>query len=57
MRKCTCCGTPMKEGFVIHDGDEYFCSEKCLHTKYTPEEYDEMYDDGEGDSYYTEFEE
>lgn len=46
----------MKEGFVIHDGDEYFCSEKCLHTKYTPEEYDEMYDDGEGDSYYTEFE-
>ena len=55
MRTCTCCGTPMTEGFVIEGGDEYYCSERCLHKRYSPEEYNAMYDDGEGESYWTEF--
>ena len=55
MRMCTCCGTPMTEGFVIEGGNEYYCSERCLHKRYTPEEYNAMYDDGEGESYWTEF--
>ena len=54
-RKCSHCGQPMSEGYAIDGGDEYYCSEKCLHTKYTPEQYKEMYADGEGDSYWTEF--
>jgi hypothetical protein len=32
---------------------EYYCSEECLYTKYTKEEYLDMYDNGNGSSYYT----
>ncbi|PEB42266.1 hypothetical protein [Bacillus pseudomycoides] len=44
-RECTCCNEIMFEGYCIDDGLEYFCSDKCLHTKYTPEEYQKMYED------------
>lgn len=53
---CSLCGCAMQSGFVIHDGEQYFCSEDCLHEFYTEEEYLEMYDDGNGDSYWTEWE-
>lgn len=56
-RKCSHCGKPMSAGYVIDGGSEYFCSDECLHKHYTPEQYKEMYADGEGDSYWTEFEE
>lgn len=56
MRKCTHCSTPMSEGYCIENGCEYYCSDECLHEHYTEEEYLSMYDNGEGDSYWTEWE-
>ena len=56
-RFCTECGKAMNSGYCIDNGCEYYCSEDCLHQHYTEEEYLEMYDNGNGDSYYTEWEE
>lgn len=55
MRICSVCGKPMRSGYIIHDGEEYYCSDECLHSNYTEAEYLELYDDGNGDSYYTEW--
>lgn len=55
-RKCSECGKTMSEGYCIDNGLEYYCSDDCLHKHYTDEEYKEMYDDGNGDSYWTEWE-
>jgi hypothetical protein len=54
-RCCTCCGDGMNEGYFANY--EYFCSDKCLHTQYTAEEWEELASDGveaeEGnDNYY-----
>jgi hypothetical protein len=46
----------MNEGYVI-ESREWYCSDECLHKHVTPEEFLELYDDGDGDSYYTEWEE
>jgi hypothetical protein len=54
-RKCNVCGKRMKEGYCIDGGAEYYCSEPCLHTKYTKRQWNNMYEDG-GDSYWTEWE-
>ena len=54
IRKCDVCGSPMSEGFCIHDGEQYFCSDECLHTAYTQEEYEEMYEEDE--AYWTTWE-
>jgi hypothetical protein len=53
IRVCSECGKPMTEGFCIEDGAEYYCSEECLHKNLTEEEYDNLYDDGRGNSYWT----
>ena len=51
-RICDECGKPMIEGFVIEGCDTY-CSEECLH-KHIPEEvYNDLYDNGNGESYWT----
>ena len=42
-RKCSICGKVMQEGYIIDNGAEYYCSDKCLHMVYTAEEYQEMY--------------
>jgi len=55
IRCCDNCHKPMSEGYVIEGGEEYYCSDECLHTRYSPEEWSEMYSD-EGDSYWTEWE-
>lgn len=55
-RICNNCGKEMNEGYCIDNGLEYYCSDECLHKHYTEEEYEEMYDDGNGDSYWTEWE-
>jgi hypothetical protein len=55
-RKCSECGKHMTEGYVINAGCEYYCSDACLHKHMTPAEYDEQYADGEGDTYWTEWE-
>ena len=56
-RECTACGKGMNEGYCIEGGIEYYCSDACLHTEITPEEWLELYNDGEGDSYYTDWSE
>ena len=55
-RTCTACGKGMNEGYCIGDGMEYYCSDACLYLHMTPAEYLKLYDDGEGDSYWTAWE-
>lgn len=55
-RTCSECNKEMTQGYCIENGEEYYCSDECLHNHYTQEEYEEMYDDGNGDSYWTEWE-
>ena len=56
MRICSECKNKMNRGYVIENGLEYYCSDDCLHKHYTEKEYLELYNNGEGDSYYTEWE-
>lgn len=51
-RVCNVCGKRMVDGFVIYDS-EYYCSDECLATVYSNEEYNKIYD--EGDGYWTEW--
>lgn len=55
MRRCTNCGRPMDSGYVIGGGDEYYCSDGCLNTRYSPEQYNRMYRENDDDNYWTEF--
>lgn len=50
-RKCNHCDKVFNEGFVLNDGETYFCSEECLNKNMTTKEYEDMYNDGNG--YYT----
>ena len=54
-RLCSHCSKPMNQGYVIENGLEYYCCDDCLHEHYTDEEYNRLYDDGNGDSYWTEW--
>ena len=56
MRYCSECGKPMREGYCIDNGLEYYCSDECLHKHYTEEEWLDMYDDGNSDNYWTQWE-
>lgn len=56
-RTCSHCGNGMREGYCIEGGQAYYCSDECLHANMTQEEYLNLYDEGNGDSYYTEWEE
>ena len=56
-RECTACSAGMNEGYCIEGGIEYYCSDACLYTEMTPAEWDELYNDGEGDSYWTDWSE
>ena len=51
-RVCEECGRPMIEGYVV-DGCETFCSDECLHKHLSDEEFNELYDDGDGDTFWT----
>lgn len=52
-RKCDDCGKVFNEGYCIEGGEEYYCSDKCLHDHYTPSQFSKLYNNGEGDSYWT----
>lgn len=54
-RICTNCGKPMREGYVIDDGWEYFCGDECLYAWYSEEEYDVLCQ--QDAAYWTEWEE
>ena len=51
-RVCDECGKPMIVGYVV-DGCDTYCSEECLHKHLTDEEYNLLYDEGNGDTYWT----
>ena len=54
-RQCTECRNGMNEGFVIEGGMEYYCSDACLDKHISPSEFLELYGEGEGDTYWTEW--
>lgn len=54
-RLCNICSKPMDEGYCIENGMEYYCSDECLHEVYDDEEWQLMYEDGNGDSYWSEW--
>lgn len=53
-RKCSQCGKLFNQGFCVFDGEEYYCSNKCLFKNYNPIHWQEMYNNEEG--YWTEWE-
>lgn len=55
-RFCSQCRRRMNEGYCIDNGMFYYCSDECLQMVMTMDEYLELYDDGEGTSYWTEWE-
>jgi len=58
-RKCDKCGQGMNEGFCIYEGEEYYCSDKCLHSVYSKSVWEGMYDAediGNSPSYWTQWE-
>lgn len=56
-RYCSICGKEMTEGYYNEDEFQYYCSDECLHKDYTDEEYNELYDNGNGNFYWTQWEE
>ena len=54
-RICNTCGDEMFAGYVINDGEEYYCSDDCLHSVFSEEEYEEMCE--EDCAYWTEWDE
>jgi late competence protein required for DNA uptake (superfamily II DNA/RNA helicase) len=58
-RKCDKCGQGMNEGFCIYEGEEYYCSDECLHLVYSKSVWEGMYnaeDIGNSPSYWTQWE-
>lgn len=56
-RYCDICKKEMTEGYYNEDDFKYYCSDKCLLVDYTYEEYEELYNDGNGNFYWTTWEE
>lgn len=55
-RHCSICGKEMNSGYYNEDEFKYYCSDECLHKDYTEEEYNKLYDNGNGNFYWTEWE-
>ena len=55
IRVCTECGKLMEEGYCIENGIEYYCDDECLHKSIDEEEYEKLYDNGNGDTYWTQW--
>lgn len=55
VRKCSNCNKLMVEGYVIDNGESYYCSDECLERNMSREEFEQLYKDGEGDSYFTQW--
>jgi len=52
IRNCSACNKVMSEGYVFAGGEKYFCSDKCLHTEVTKEEWEELSEGEDNDMYY-----
>ena len=55
IRRCSVCGKYFQEGYCQGGGEMYFCSDECLHTEFTEEEWLEECENDD-QSYYTEWE-
>ncbi len=55
VRICSVCRKLMYEGFCIEGGDKYYCDRDCRNTEMTEEEFKELFNDGDGDTYWTEW--
>ena len=53
-RVCDECSKLAREGYVI-ESCEFYCSKQCLHQHVSAEEFEKLYADGEGDSYWTDW--
>lgn len=53
-RVCSHCGKIIREGYIIHNGEAYYCSDECLHQHMTEKEYMEEYNLGD-DTYWTDW--
>ena len=56
-RTCSECGKGMNEGYCVESGEAYYCSDECLHKHISSAEWEDLYDDGNGDSYWTDWSE
>lgn len=52
IRRCSVCGRLMQEGYCEDGGWRYYCSDECLHTKYSDAEWEEECENNEN-SYWT----
>lgn len=43
---CNICNKEMQEGYSICDGLQYYCSDKCLETEMSIDEYIQLYEEG-----------
>ena len=55
-RQCTQCKCGINEGYVVNEGEQYYCSDKCLHEVYTPIEWEQMSVDS-NECYWTDWQE
>ena len=53
IRCCSECGKPMYEGYCIEDGAEYYCSDECMQNNLSDKQFEKLYDEGRGNSYWT----
>lgn len=53
-RRCSVCGKLMREGYCYDMGQEYYCSNECLHSEFTDKEWEEECNTND-QSYYTEW--
>jgi len=51
-RVCTECKKGMNEGYVVNGGEQYYCSDACLHKHHTPDEWKDMSAGDDNDSNY-----
>ena len=56
-RKCDECSKGMNEGYVIYQGERYYCSDECLNQHFGKDDFFKLYNDNENESYWTEWEE
>ena len=53
-RRCSVCGRLFREGYCQDAGANYYCSDDCLHTEFTEEEWETECQEND-QSYYTEW--
>ena len=56
-RLCDICKGGFNEGFVTGNGEEYFCSDKCLHKKYSKKVWAKMHEEDNENNYWSTWEE